>query len=209
MRLIAPSRWTVRMAGAALAVALAAASVRAQSLDVLPASGEWVTDRADLLTPTQRTALSARLDAFEDSTSNQIVVVILPTLNGADAGQYATELGQRWGVGQGQRDNGIVVLVSVEDRQLFIAPGYGLEGAVPDVVAGRIVRNVMVPRFREGRFYEGIDAGVTALMAATRGEYEALPAARPTGVNPVVVFAAMLAVIFLVGRLLQRGGDDD
>ena len=123
-------------------------------------------DRAGLLAPAERQALNARLVAFDDSTSNQIVVVIVPTLGGADPSQFATELGQAWGVGQGAKDNGVVFLVSTEDREVFIATGFGLEGAIPDAVAGRIIRRIVVPSFRQGQFYAGISQAADALMAA-------------------------------------------
>ena len=147
-----------------LALSLAA-PVQAQSLDVIPPPNppRLVVDQADMLSSSEERLLEAKLNAYNDTTSTQIVVVTLPDLGGADAGQYATELGEAWGVGQGGKDNGAVILVSRDDRQIFIATGYGLEGAIPDVIASRIYRNIMVPNFREGRIYAGFNEATDAL----------------------------------------------
>ena len=181
----------------------------AQPIDVIPPSGQWVTDHADLLTPTEERSLTTKLRAYADTTSTQIIVVTLPELGGVDASQYATELGQRWGVGQGDADNGAVVLVSRDDRQVFIATGYGLEGAVPDVLAGRIVRNLMVPNFREGRFYAGIAAAADAIMQAAAGEFTVddlpEPAGGDGGDNTALIFILVILAYFVLSSI-RRGG---
>ncbi|MEM1042847.1 MAG: TPM domain-containing protein [Bacteroidota bacterium] len=188
---------------AALALA-AGGPAEAQRIPPRPSPAEGlVIDRADLLSRSERQALNQRLVAFDDSTSNQIVVVILPTLGGAEPGPFATELGQQWGVGQGGKDNGVVFLVSTGDREVFIATGYGLEGAIPDVVAGRIVRSVVVPSFRQGQFYAGISRAVDALVAAAEGEYTAEPS--PGGPGDGVPFALLVILAIIVIALLSSG----
>nr|7TBR_A Chain A, TPM_phosphatase domain-containing protein [Rhodothermus marinus SG0.5JP17-172] len=141
-------------------------------IEVIPPSGQWVTDLADLLTPAEERMLSRKLATYADTTSTQIVIVTLPTLNGVPAADYAVELGRRWGVGQKEYDNGVVILVAREEREVFIATGYGLEGAIPDALAGRIVRDIIVPRFRRGDFYGGLSAAVDAIIAAAQGEFQ-------------------------------------
>ena len=191
--------------------ALAALSVgeaAAQSIPPRPSPSEGlVIDRAGLLSPSERAGLNARLVAFADSTSNQIVVVIVPTLDGADPQQFATELGQQWGVGQGAKDNGVVFLVSTTDREVFIATGFGLEGAIPDAVAGRIVRNVVVPSFRQGQFYAGISQATDALMAAASGEYTAKPTRDAPGDG--VPFALIVVIAIIVIAALSSRHEDD
>lgn len=190
---------------AALAVGVGEAV--AQDIPPRPSLSEGlVIDRAGLLSRAERETLNQKLVAFDDTTSNQIVVVIVPSLGGADAQQFATELGQQWGVGQGDRDNGVVFLVSTEDREVFIATGYGLEGAIPDAVAGRIVRRIVVPNFRQGQFYGGISEAVSALMAAAEGEYEAMP--RDTGGGDGVPLALIVIVLVIVVALLSAGRND-
>ncbi|HYE59012.1 MAG TPA: TPM domain-containing protein, partial [Rhodothermales bacterium] len=161
----------MRRALASLILLLAALSAMAQP-SVLPPSGQWVTDEAGLLSVQERSALSAKLRTYADSTSTQIVIVTLPSLEGADPAQYATELGRQWRVGGERLDNGIVILVSRDDRKTFIATGRGTEGAVPDVLATRIARNVMGPRFREGQFYAGLDEAVNVIISALQGEFQ-------------------------------------
>ena len=162
-----------------------------------------------MLSSDEERLLEAKLEAYNDTTSTQIVVVSLPDLDGADAGQYATELGEAWGVGQGGKDNGAVILVSRDDRQVFIATGYGLEGAIPDAIAGRIYRNIIVPNFREGRFYAGLNEATDALIAAARGEYEADAPRRGDrgdgGINVATLFIFFI-ILFFVINALRKGG---
>jgi len=177
-----------------------------QLADVLPPSGQWVTDEAGMLSSAQRGALSRKLSDYADSTSTQIIVVTLPTLGGADPGFYATELGQQWGVGQEGRDNGAVVLVSRDDRQLFIATGFGLEGAIPDAIASRIIRNEITPAFRRGEYYAGLNQGVDAMMAAAAGEYTAERSASGSSGSPVPSLIFMIIIFFLIARSASRSG---
>jgi uncharacterized protein len=195
---------------AAVLLGLAAGATRAQPA-IPPRPDRLVNDYAGLLAPAEREALERKLVAYDDSTSTQITVVIFPSLEGADAGAFATELGQAWGVGQAGFDNGVVVLVGVEDRQVFIATGYGIEGAVPDALAGRIVRNVIVPAFRAGQFYAGLDAATTALMQAASGEFTAADrAARDGGGGGgMLVFLILLVVVIVALSLAGRHADDE
>ena len=181
----------------ALVTFVAAGDAIAQDIPPRPSPAEGlVIDRAGVLSGAERESLNQKLIAFDDTTSNQIVVVIVPSLGGADAQRYATTIGQQWGVGQDGRDNGVVFLVATQDREVYIATGYGLEGAIPDAVAGRIVRRIVVPNFRQGQFYGGIAEAVSALMAAAEGEYEALP--RDSGGGDGVPLALIVIVIVIV-----------
>ena len=156
---------------------------QAQRLDVIPPSGQWVTDLGGMFSPVEEQTLTQTLRFYADSTSTQIVIVTLPDLGGADIATYATELGQQWGVGQQGQDNGVVILVSRDDRAVFIATGYGLEGAIPDAIAGRIVREIVLPDFKQGRFYAGL-AGAAAEAAAEAPTPEAAATAETTNTAP-------------------------
>lgn len=192
-----------------LAIGPAVGPASAQSQVVEP-TGRWVTDRGEFFSPAEERALTAKLRDYADTTSTQIVVVTLQSLDGADAGQYATELGQQWGVGGEEHDNGIVILVSREEQEVFIATGMGMEGAVPDVIAGRIVRNVVVPAFREDQYYRGIAGAVDAVAAAARGEYEAAEVQQSSGdgdgADWASIFVILIIVVFLVRGLRGGGG---
>ena len=198
--------------GASLLLACLVAPLwcQAQRLQVIAPTGAIVTDAGDLLSRTEEELLTRRLRDYADSTSTQIVIVTLPDLGGEDISAYATELGDRWGVGQGEEDNGAVVLVSRDDRRIFIATGFGLEGSVPDALAGRIVREIITPLFRQGRFYEGLALGTDALMRAAAGEFTA--DASPAGSGGGQSVAGLIFLLIVVGLLLgafsggRRGG---
>jgi uncharacterized protein len=175
----------------------------AQRFEVMAPTGQWVTDFGEILSPAEERRLSERLAVYEDTTSTQIVVVTLQNLGGVDPSEYATELGRRWGVGQKGQNNGVVILASREDRKVFIATGYGLEGAIPDAVAGRIVRELIVPAFREGRYYEGFSRAADALVAAAAGEFQA-PAREPARPNIDWGFLLFIAILILI--LMSRSG---
>lgn len=151
------------------------AQTQAQGFEVVKPTGAWVTDLGGMLSASEERWLSQRLDGYEDSTSTQIIIVTLPNLNGVPAGEYAVELGRQWAVGQQGQDNGVVILASRDDRKIFIATGYGLEGAIPDIIASRIIQNIMVPNFRRGDFYNGFSGAVDALIDAARGEFSGQP----------------------------------
>ena len=208
---MADSRRTRRAGAAALlaAVALFAGAAAAQlGVPPPPSPPRLVNDYAGLLARSERDALERKLVAFDDSTSTQIAVVVFRTLDGADPAMFATELGHAWGVGGAAGDNGIVLLVAVDDRDVFIATGQGVEGAVPDAIAARIVRDIIVPAFRGGRFYAGIDAATDALIAATRGEFSAAPTSGG-GVLPVeLIVIIVLVAVVLISMWSDRGDPD-
>jgi uncharacterized protein len=168
-----------------------------------------VLDQGNLLSGGEERALARKLTAFEDTTSTAIAVVTLQSLNGAPIADYAVELGRAWGVGQEEKDNGVVFLVSKGDRKMFIATGYGVEGALPDAIANRIVERVVTPAFREGRFYAGIDRGTDAIIQATKGEYDASNEARSASSDdgtPMALIFTILILVYFVGRGFFRGG---
>lgn len=199
-----------RLTAALFVLLMIAAPAWAQQIDVIEPTGRLVTDMAGMLTPQEQANLEARLVAYDDSTSTQIAVVLLPNLGGHEPMDYAIALGRAWGVGQKGNDNGVVLLVSRDERTITIATGYGMEGAIPDAVADRIRRNVITPLFREGRFYDGISAGVDAIMAAAAGEFTA--ADGPPGEDhssrgiPLGLLFVIAIIIFVV---VTSWGDRD
>ena len=159
---------------------LAAAVGHAQSsfdpdvlLDPGSAPDHLVTDYASILTPSQRQALEDKLVTFDNSTSNQIAVVIVPSLKGKDIADFATELIRAWGVGSKKNNNGVMLLISTDSahHELNITTGYGLEGVLPDVTCKEIIDDIIVPKFKGEDYYRGIDEGTDAIMQAARGEY--------------------------------------
>lgn len=179
-----------------------------KELPTRPSPARLVNDLTNTLSADQTQALENKLVQFDDSTSNQIAVVIVPTTGDYDVSDYATALGRAWGVGNKKTNNGVVILVAKNDRKIFIATGYGLEGALPDVTCKHIIENEIKPNFRENDFYRGLDEGTDAIMSATKGEYK-VPAdygsrkGSKGGKGNLIVF--VLIVIFLL-FIKPRGG---
>jgi uncharacterized protein len=161
------------------------------------------------ITPSQRDALEQKLVSYNDSTSSQIAIVIVEDLKGYSANEYATALGRKWGVGGKEFSNGIVVLVSTGggegNRDAYIAVGYGLEGAIPDITVKRIVENEMIPEFKSGNYYRGLNKTTDALIKAAAGEYKASSKKIKRGIGiGAIIFLIMLIIFFSAGG--GRGG---
>ncbi|MBX2898981.1 MAG: TPM domain-containing protein [Cyclobacteriaceae bacterium] len=139
---------------------------------VPPHNGIWVHDEARVLSPATKNQLEAILQAHRDSTSNQIAVLIIPSLNGDDIDSYAVRVFENWKLGQKGKDNGVLFLISMQERQMRIEVGYGLEGVLTDALSSRINRNEVAPYFRQGNYEAGIQTGVLAIIKAIAGEYK-------------------------------------
>ena len=129
-----------------------------------------VTDISNTLTPEQESALEARLAAFETEKGSQIAVLLLPTTRPETIEQYAIRVAEKWKLGRKGIDDGILVLMATQDREVRIEVGYGLEGVVPDVIAKRVIEEIMIPRFRKGDIAGGLNAGVERLIGLIEGE---------------------------------------
>jgi len=176
----------------------------ALSLEVPERPGGRITDRTGTLSPAEIRALDRKLAAFEKETTNQIAVLLIPSLEGDSLEDYSLRLAEKWKIGQKGRNNGVILLVVKNERKLRIEVGYGLEGALPDALAGTIIRNEIAPRFRAGQFYQGIDAGIEAIMAATKGEYKARPRKdEGSGLWPWLSLIVPLA-FFLILAIMSR-----
>jgi len=143
------------------------------SKDFPQKSGTLVTDYTSTLTSNQIADLENRLVAFNDSTSTQVAVVIMQSTGSYDISEYAVQLFNNWGIGQSKKNNGVLLLIAKDDRKVFINTGYGIEGALPDALCKRIIERDIVPNFKQGLFYEGVDAAVNAIMSLVSGEYTA------------------------------------
>lgn len=178
-----------------------------------PSPPKLVNDFAGLLSPDQVQALERKVVAYDDSTSSQIAIVIVSDLGGYAAVDYATALGRKWGVGGKEFNNGVVILISTGggegNRDAFIAPGYGLEGAIPDITANRIKENELIPQFRLGNYYRGLDASVDALILAAAGEYKAPEGYRDRGEDNgggISTGKIILIIIFIIIMIIRSSG---
>ena len=185
------------------AVSLACAEV------AVPPLAARVTDLTGTLAPSQRDTLERELQAFESRKGSQIAVLIVPTTRPEAVEQYSLRVAETWKLGRKGVDDGVLLLVAKDDRELRIEVGYGLEGAIPDAVAKRVVSEIIVPYFKQGDFYGGIQAGVSRLMRLIDGEPLPPPRARDTSWSgifdllPVAFIAVMIGGGFL-GALLGR-----
>ena len=190
---------------------LPAVEASAQNLPPRPNPPRLVNDLAHLMQPTEVEALEQKLVAYNDSTSSQITVVTVPSLDGDEIADYAQKLYESWGIGRKGKNNGILLLVAQQEHAARIQTGYGLEGAVPDALAKRIITNVLVPAFRQNQFYAGLDRATDQLIALAKGEYKADPAdAQPQGRRdggsgpPFWLIIGILVLVFIMLR--NRGG---
>ncbi|MGY3091152.1 uncharacterized protein ACVWYF_004218 [Hymenobacter sp. UYAg731] len=191
---------------------LAALSSAAQNIPPRPNPPRLVNDLAGLMQGGEADQLERKLVAYNDSSSSQIAVVTVPNLDGDDISDYAQKLYESWGIGRKGKNNGILILVAKEEHTARIQTGYGLEGAVPDALAKRIISNTLVPAFRQNQYYAGLDRGTDQLIALAKGEYPADPAdARPQGRGdntgsgfPFWIIILVMVIIFTMLR--NRGG---
>lgn len=179
-----------------------------QDVPAKPSPARLVNDFTNTLTRDQIATLEQKLVAYDDSTSNQVVVVIVPTTNDYAPVDYATKLGREWGVGNKKNNNGVVLLIAKDDRNVFIAPGYGLEGALPDITCKAIIDNEITPNFKRDDFYRGLDRGTTAIIKAAAGEYKAPAGYRgKKGNGNGGSFIGLIIIIAIVALLAGgRGG---
>ena len=178
----------------------------AQALVPVPALNAPVTDLTRTLTPDQVSALEAKLRAFEQAKGSQVAVLIVPTTRPEEIEQYSIRVVEQWKLGRGKVDDGVLLLVALDDRRMRIEVGYGLEGALPDATANRIIQQDITPAFKRGDYYGGITVGVDRIMRVIEGE--PLPASeiRPPAaeVPGLLSMLPLLFVFALVGGSILR-----
>ncbi|MEW6440214.1 MAG: TPM domain-containing protein [bacterium] len=171
----------------------------------------YVNDRAGLLSERQRSTLESTLRAFEQKTTDQVVLLTVPSLEGEDIEGYSMRVAEQWKIGQKGKDNGVLFLVAVQDRNARIEVGYGLEGVLTDALSSRILRGIVLPAFKQGNYYAGIAGGLEAILQAIEGEFKA-PEGQTGGQGRVRISGFLLLLLFLLlissrlGRLMLLGG---
>jgi len=188
---------------------VAATSIYAQEVPPKPNPPTRVNDYAHVMTPDQVATLEQKLIAFNDSTTSDIVVMTQPDLGNASIEDYALAVLRNWGVGDKKNNNGIVIVADIRQHHVYIAVGYGLEGAIPDVTAKEIIDNDIVPNFRNGDYYRGFDVATGDLIRAAAGEYKAPEGyaqrhRRSRGGNGIGIGVIIFIIIILI--ISRRGG---
>ena len=165
-----------------------------------------VYDYASLLSATEKQALERKLISYADTTSTQIVVAIIPSLNGEYEGELAPKWAQKWGVGQADKDNGVFILLAEKERKLWISPGYGLEHILTAGINGEIIRNYIIPEFKKGDYYAGLNIGTDKLMELFSGTYKGTRQENTESGGIPVFFIIMVVIIILIVASKMGGG---
>lgn len=175
-----------------------------------PTANKLVSDfTKNTLSSAQIEALETKLRAYQDTTSTQIAIVILPDIGGDDINLFAAELAESWKIGQKDADNGCIFLLSMADRKIAIQNGYGLEPYLTDLQTGEIIRNIILPEFKQGDYYAGLDAGTTAVFQVIAGQFKGTPKKRDSPKSSSFFWILLvLGAIILISRN-KKGGNNN
>lgn len=177
-----------------------------QEIPARPVPPRLVNDLAGVLLRQEADDLERKVVAYYDSTSTQIAIVTVKTTGDHDISETALKILRDWGVGTKDKNNGLVILAAIDDRRVRIETGYGLEGAIPDAIANRIIEQLIVPNFKEGHYYQGLDLAVKAIEKAAAGEYKAIPKKKRGVGGGGSIFVLIVVAIILLSIINNRRG---
>ncbi|RSK39071.1 TPM domain-containing protein [Mangrovimonas spongiae] len=163
-----------------------------------------VYDYVNLLSNSQKSQLEEKLIRYSDTTSTQIVVAIIATTKGENIGLLAPRWAHKWGIGQAKEDNGVFILLANDDREIWISPGYGVEHKLTAGITGELTRNVIIPEFKRGDFYGGLDKGTDAIFQILQGEYQGTPKKNSSNGFPIGAFLPFLILFIIVLIALSK-----
>lgn len=166
-----------------------------------------VYDYANLLSATEKAQLEDKLIKYSDSTTTQIVVVTVEEIKGEDIGILTPRWAQEWGIGDAKKDNGILILLAKNERKIWIAPGYGVEDRLIAATNAEIIRNNIIPEFKTGSYYEGLNKGADAIFQVLKGKYKGTRAEKSEdgGNFPIFVFIVIFIVVMLIASKKNGG----
>jgi uncharacterized protein len=175
----------------------------------IPKEQTSVYDYANILSADEKTQLEEKLVRYSDSTTTQIVVITIESLKGEDVSLLATNWGQKWGIGGTEKDdNGVIILLAKIEKKIAINPGYGVEDRLTAGIGGEIIRNIIVPEFKAGSFYNGLDIGTTAIIDVLKGKYKGKRKADKTErIPPIVIILIVVFILALLSRRKNNGGN--
>lgn len=171
-----------------------------------------VYDYAKILSASEKTDLEEKLVRYSDSTTTQIVVATVETINGEDIGLLAPKWGHEWGVGQAKEDNGVFILLALKERKIWIAPGYGVEDRLTAGITGELTRNIIIPEFKAGSYYRGLDKGADAIFDVLKGKYKGTrkqdkEESNPGGLIFFIIIFIVIIIIISKNRNNRNGGN--
>lgn len=177
----------------------------AKDIPPMPTDHRWVQDYGNVLDSDQEVFLLKKLKAYFDTTSNEIAIVTERSLDGDDIFNYSYRLAQGWGIGTKGKDNGVLIYAAIDDRKIFIQVGKGLEGAIPDAYAKRVINQIILPRFKEGKYGMGFDEATDVLIQMAEGEFKSDGEGRePEGIP----FWVIILIIVILIIIFSNGGND-
>ena len=167
-----------------------------------------VYDYANILSSTEKAQLEEKLIRYSDSTTTQIVIITVESLKGEDVSQLATKWGQTWGIGGTKEDdNGVVILLAKNEKKIAINPGYGLEDRLTAGIGGTIIRNIIIPEFKAGSFYNGLDKGTDAIIDVFKGKFKGERKQTKKGQDfPILPFIVIVVIVLILLSRNKRGG---
>jgi uncharacterized protein len=165
-----------------------------------------VIDDAGIFDADQEMTLDKKLANHETNTSNQIVVVTIKSLDGYDISDYGYQLGRHWGIGQKDKNNGVLLIIAPNERKVRIEVGYGLEGALPDATAKTIIQNDILPFFKKGNYYDGVNSGIDKILSAIKGEYTLAKSTDQDSAIGFILFTMLFIVIVFINAM-PKGED--
>lgn len=174
-----------------------------------PNPPQLVNDFSKTLSSSEVRQLEDKLLAYNDSTSSQVSIVLINSVGPYDISDYAFQLGDRWGIGRKDKDNGILILAAIKDRKVFIATGYGMEGAVPDALAKRIVEQLIVPSFRMEDYYLGLDKATDMIFKLASGEYKADKVTSSGDSKGALLMFLFFIFVFVILPLIKNRKDNN
>ncbi len=182
--------------------------VFAQEIPTKPEPARYFNDfsGSGLISSEQAALLETKLKNYYDTTSTQVVVVVVKTIQPYEISEYAVKLGRAWGVGQEKKDNGVVVLWATDDRKINISTGYGVEANLTDALSKRIIEQILKPNFKAGTYYEGLDAATSKIFQYLAGQFDADPSTEDASWADIFMILLVIFIIIFVLSKSKGGG---
>ena len=171
-----------------------------------PAFQTSIYDYAKVLSETEKSQLEEKLVRYSDSTTTQIIIITIESSKGEDVNQLSTNWAQTWGIGQAKEDNGVIILLAKAEKKIAIKPGYGLEDRLTAGTGGEIIRNIIIPEFKTGSYFNGLDKGTDAIIDVFKGKYKGTRKQKKGEDFPILPFIVIIVIVLILFSRNKKGG---